>query len=48
MIPGKTANVQEEVDCERTREVVIKITRNLQENIASAKVKGVEIANVHL
>lgn len=30
------------------RDVVIKITRNLQENIASAKVKGVERANVHL
>lgn len=48
MILGKTANVQEEEDCERTRDVVIKITRNLQENIASAKVKGAEIANVYL
>lgn len=48
MILGKTANVQEEEDCERTRDVVIKITRNLQENIASVKVKGAEIANVYL
>lgn len=48
MILGKKANVQEKEDCERTRDVVIKITRNLPENIASAKVKGVETANVHL